>query len=198
MQQGARQGIGIRPSLLGQCSQRRAARIAQAHELGGFVKRLARRIVNRLAQQGVLPHPVDAHQLRVPAGNQQRHKRKAGRIGAQKRREQMAFQVVDADDRLVQRRRQRAGRARTHQQRPGQPRPAGESHHVNIVQCAPGLLQHLARQRHHAADVVTAGQLRHHAAESLVHLDLAVQSVGQQLRHLARTHGNQGHAGFIA
>jgi hypothetical protein len=61
-----------------------------------------------------------------------------------------------------------------------------------------GLGQHLLGQRQHAADVVAAGQLGHHAAIGLVHVDLAVQRVRQQHGHAGVAGAHQRHAGFVA
>ena len=47
------EGRGI--ALLRHARQGRAAGVAQAHELGGFVKRFARRVVNGFAQNFVAP-----------------------------------------------------------------------------------------------------------------------------------------------
>ena len=58
-----------------------------------------------------------------------------------------------------------------------QTRAARVGHHIHIGQRLSGLGQHLFGQRQHAANVVAAGQLWHHAAIGLVHLDLAVQRV---------------------
>lgn len=58
--------------------------IRQTHELGRLVKGLAGRIINGFAEQLVTAHTVHPHQLGVPAGDQQGHKRKFGRVGAQK------------------------------------------------------------------------------------------------------------------
>jgi hypothetical protein len=46
--------------------------------------------------------------------------------------------------------------------------------------------------------MVSAGQLGHHAAKGLVHLDLAVQSVSQQSWRTRATGVDQGHTRFIA
>jgi hypothetical protein len=63
-------------------TKRRPAGVAQAQQLGRFVKGLARRIVNGLAQQFVAAHAIDAHQLRVAARHQQRDE---GEIRADRR-----------------------------------------------------------------------------------------------------------------
>ena len=163
--------------------QRRPAGVAQAHELGGFVKRLAGRVVDGFAQDFVAAHAVHPHQLGVAARDQQRDKREFRRIGTQERRQQMPLQVVHAQHRPLQRGAQRAGHARAHQQRAGQARAARVGHHIHVAQRSPGLGQHLLGQRQHAADMVAARQLGHHAAIGLVHLDLAVQGVRAQHRH---------------
>ena len=110
----------------------------------------------------------------------------------------MPLQVVYPQHRLAQRRAQGAGHARPHQQRPGQTGATGEGDHVKIGQSHLGIGQHLLGQRQHPANVVAAGQLRHHAAIGAVHLNLAVQTVGQQLRQATPSgHTHQGHAGFV-
>ena len=110
----------------------------------------------------------------------------------------MAFEVVDADHRLAQRSSQRAGHARAHQQGAGQARSTGVGHHIHIGQRVACTGHHLAGEWQHAPDVVAAGQLGHHAAIGLVHLDLAVQRVREQARP-ARVAGlDQGHTGFVA
>jgi hypothetical protein len=58
--------------------------------------------------------------------------------------------------------------------------------------------QHLAGERQHAADVVAAGQLGHHAAVGLVHLHLAVQGMRQQARHARAAGIDQRHARLVA
>ena len=109
----------------------------------------------------------------------------------------MAFQVVHPQHRNVQRRAQRTGHAGADQQRARQAGAARVGHHIHGVQMFTGFVQHGLRQRQHAADMVAAGKLRHHAAIGLVHVDLAVQGMGQQPRHAAALDTHQGHAGFV-
>ena len=111
----------------------------------------------------------------------------------------MPFQVVHAQRGPVQRGGQRAGHAGAHQQCAGQARASGEGHHVDIGQRGAGLGQHLTGQWQYTADVVTRGQLGHHATKGLVHQHLAVQSMGAQLRQgHAGLKPDQGHTGFVA
>ena len=109
----------------------------------------------------------------------------------------MAFEVVHADHRSVQREAQGARHARAHEQRTGQPRPSGVGHRVHGRQRQGGLGQHGVGQRQHATDVVSAGKLGHHAAIGLVHLDLAVQRVTEQARCGVAAGIDQRHAGFV-
>ena len=110
----------------------------------------------------------------------------------------MAFQVMHTHHRLAQTGGQRASHAGAHQQRTGQPRATRVGHNVHLRQSAASLTHHLSNQRQHAANMVTAGELRHHAAIGLVHLDLAVQGVRKQHRHACARGIYQRHAGFIA
>jgi hypothetical protein len=110
----------LRIALLRHARQGRPAGVAQAHELGGFVKGFARRVVNGFAQNFVAAHAIHPHELGVAARHQQCDKGELRRVSAQEGREQMPLQVVHAQHGLAQRRAQGAGHARAHQQRPGQ------------------------------------------------------------------------------
>ena len=89
----------------------------------------------------------------------------------------MPFQMVNAQHRFAQRRAQGTGHARAHQQGTRQAGAPGVGHHIHLGQSFFGLRQDLTRERNDTANVVAAGQLRHHAAIGLVHGNLAVQSV---------------------
>ena len=110
----------------------------------------------------------------------------------------MPFQVVHRYQRQAARKGQRRRHARAHQERAGQPRPPGVGDRVHIVQRAASLGQHRVGQRQHPANVVAAGQLGHHTAIGLVHLDLAVQRMAQQPGHTVAAGVHQGHTGFVA
>ncbi|MCY1532759.1 hypothetical protein D9M68_680480 [compost metagenome] len=198
MQQRARQLEGRGVAVFGQLREPGAAGVRQAHELGALVEGLAGRVVDGLAEQFVAAHAVDPHQLRVAARHQQRHERKFGRVGAQERRQQMPFEVMHPQHRLAQRHAERAGHAGAHEQRAGQAGPARVGHHVELGQRAPGLGHDGFGERQHAADVVAAGQLGHHAAVGLVHGDLAVQRVRTQQRQRVAVRLDQRHAGLVA
>ena len=110
----------------------------------------------------------------------------------------MAFQVVHPQRGLAQRSGQGDGNPCTHQQRASQARPARVGHKVDVCKRTARRVQDIARQRHHAADVVARRQLRHHTAVSRMHLDLAVERLGQKPRRFARQGFHQRHASLVA
>ena len=65
----AREVERTRISLLGERVQLRATGIRQAHELGGLVEALARRVVHRAAEEVVLQLGLDEHEHRVAAAD---------------------------------------------------------------------------------------------------------------------------------
>ena len=135
----------------------------------------------------------------MTARDQQGHKGEFRRVFAQKWRQQMPFQVVNAQHRLIQCSGHGAGRPGAHQQSASQARATGEGHHIDVVELYPGFGQHFFRQRQHAANMVAAGQFWHHTAIGTVHFNLAVQRMAEQGGHaLSIRHAHQGHAGFIA
>ena len=197
VQQGPGQRIGFRVAVVGQPGQGRPAGVAQAQQLGTLVEGLAGRVVDGLAQQRVLAHVGHVHELRMATRHQQRDEGKRRRVVGQERRQQVAFEVVDAQHGPPQRRAQRHCHTGTHQQRAGQPRPAGVGHEVDLVQAARGLGQHLAGQRQHALHMVARGQFGHHAAERGMHVHLRVQGLRPQLRQAVGASLDQRHAGFV-
>ena len=86
----------------------------------GLVEGFAGGIVERFAEQRVAADAGDAHQLRVPARDQQRDEREIGRIGRQQRRQQVAFEMMHADRRHAEREGQRRADAGADQQRAGE------------------------------------------------------------------------------
>ena len=86
---------------------------------------------------------------------------------------------------LAQRSAERACNARTHEQRTREARATRVGNDVDAVQTTSRLAQDLLCQRQDAPDVIARRQLRHHPTVGLVHVDLAVQCMGQQARHAA-------------
>ena len=98
----------------------------------------------------------------------------------------VAFDVIDGDQRLFQRPGQRLGKADAGQQRARQSGAVGDGNgvHVRIGQARFG--QRGAGHRHQVAQMFAAGQLRHHAAIGGVGGDLRSDHARHQL--LAAAH----------
>jgi hypothetical protein len=95
----------------------------------------------------------------VPARHQQRDEREVRPRLGQQRRQQVPFEVVDADDRLAEREPQRVGHARPDQQRAGETRPLGERDAVQVGELEARLGDDLLDQRDQPPDVVARREL---------------------------------------
>ena len=106
----------------------------------------------------------------------------------------MAFEVVHRNHRFIERKGQCIGKAGTGQQSAAQAGALGVGHGADVGIAFARLLQTGLSERHQAADMVAAGQLRHHAAVFGVHGHLRVQLMRQQ------TGGSvvERHTGFVA
>ena len=180
MQHRPRQAEAPGHAGFGELRQLRPARIAQAEQLGGLVEGLAGGVVHGFAEQRVVAHPAHPHQLGVAARGQQRDEGEGGRIGRQQWRQQVALEVMQRQRRDPARHREGLRHARPHQQRAGEPGPAGVGHGVDVRGGQPGLGQGLAQQQRQAADVVARGELGHYPAIGRVQVDLRVQAVRAQ------------------
>ncbi len=92
----ARQRTRAGAALFSELGKLRTSRIGQTQKLGTFIKGLPSRIVAGLAQQPVVAQGSGFDQHRVPARHQQGQVRKARRGGLEQRRQQVPFQVMDA------------------------------------------------------------------------------------------------------
>ena len=171
----------------------RTAGVRQSHQLGGLVEGFTGSIIHGFAQHFVLANTVHPDQLGMPAGDQQSHKGKGGRLFFQHGRQQVAFHMVNAQRRHAPGEGERPSACAPDQQRTDQTRAGGVNHTVHIPFLNACLGEHLAHQRNQPFDVVTGGQLGHDPAVHAVQVDLAEQGVGQQ----ASLAVVQGDAGFI-
>ncbi|ABA52958.1 hypothetical protein BURPS1710b_A0840 [Burkholderia pseudomallei 1710b] len=172
----------------------RPARIAEAEQLRGLVERFAGGIVERLAERLVDADVAHAHQLRMAARHEQRDERKRRRLGDEQRRQQMPFEVVDADGRLVPRERERVRDARADEQRAREAGPLRERDRVDVVAARAACGEHLFEQRQRAANVVARRELGNDTAVFAVHRDLRVKRVREQ----AALGVVEREAGFVA
>ena len=111
----------------------RAARVAEAEQLRGLVEGLAGGVVDGFAEQRVVADASTAMSWVWPPETSSATKGNPARLG-QQRRKQMAFEVMNADDRLSQRRTQAGGDAGADQQRARQPGPWVYGDRVDVVQ----------------------------------------------------------------
>ncbi len=128
---------------------------------------------------------------------QQRHERRFRRVVFHQRGQQVAFHMVYAHRRHLQRPGQRPGHARADQQGPDQTGAGRVGHAVNVVYAEAGVGQGLPHQWQQLADVVAAGQLRHHTTVFGVQGDLAVDRMGAQGRAAGQVGVIHRHAGLI-
>jgi len=92
----------------------------------------------------------------------------------------MGFHVMHADARDAQPAGEPLGDPRADHPGADETGPGRIGDAVDIGRSQPGAGQHLGHQRQDAAHVVPRGQFRHHAAVGAVHVDLAVERVGEQ------------------
>ena len=100
-----RVGIAAQRFLLDQ----RTARIAEAEQFRRLVESLADRVVDRAAEPQIIADAAHAENLGMAAGGEKQAIGKRRRIG-EPRGQRMRFQMIDRDQRLVVRKRDRLGR----------------------------------------------------------------------------------------
>ena len=106
----------------------------------------------------------------------------------------MSFEMVNADDGLAERARERARHARSDEQRAGKARALRVGNAIEIVQSQVRLRKNPLGERHDAPNVIARREFGHDAAVRLMHRDLRMERMRQQTAR-AVVHGN---AGFVA
>ena len=180
-------GIGAREAhrggiaFAGQPVDRRAARIPEAEVARHLVERLARGVVDGLADHPVAPVVLHDHRHGV-ATRHDEHRERRHEVGVfEPRRVQVRLEVVHAHVGQVGREREPLGRGHAHEQRAGEAGPVARGHRVEVAQLDARLDQRFRDHRRDELHVGAAGDLGHHAAEARVQVDLA--------RHHRRAHG---------
>ncbi len=158
----------------------RPTRIRQAEQLGRLVEGLARGIVPGFAERGVAADPLHFDELGVAARHQQRHVRERRRLRLQQRREQMPFEVMDADRRLAPGVGEAPSERGAGQQCADQAGTGGVRHPVQLGRANAGLVQSGANERQQAPNVIPGRQFGNDAPEDAMQVDLAEKLVGQQ------------------
>src|SRR5438477_392353 len=174
--------------------QCRPAGVAEPKHACRLVEGFAGRVVPRAAddfETAVLGHP---HQVRVRAAHHQAEQRWLEAGARQHRRVDVAPEMVDAGDRPMPCRAQAFGHAHADKQAPGQARPAGDGDQADVFATSVCLLERGFQQVRQPFEVVASRQLRDHAAELAMQIDLGVDDVGQ---HPAAAF-DQSDGGFVA
>ena len=175
----------VRIALAAQLVQQRAAGIRQAQHARRLVKGLARRVVHRLAQQRIDAVIVHAHDVRMAAGGHQADKRRLQVPVRDVVRADVALDVVDRDERLARRVRQRLRRGDADEQRAHQARAVGYGDGVHVRKGHVCLFEALVHDRVHALHMLAGGDLRHHAAVHRVQRNLRGDDRGDDLPAVA-------------
>ena len=116
----------------------------------------------------------------MPAGYQQRNKRKRRWVIFQHGCQQMALHMVNTNGRHPPGISQRAAKCRAHHQRTDQARPGSISHTINRCFIGIGGCKHLTNQWQQLAHMVARSKLRHHTTILGMHRNLAVQRMRKQ------------------
>jgi small subunit ribosomal protein S21 len=106
----------------------------------------------------------------------------------------MTLEVMQSDDRNIEREGQASSDAGANQQRASKARALGIGDAIDVTQVATGLPQQLARKRQQTANVVARSKLRYYTAVLGVHGNLRKQRVAEQPGRRVV----QGDPGFVA
>jgi hypothetical protein len=177
IEHGSRELEHAKAPMLGEGRECGPARISEAEQLRRLVEGLARGVILGLPQDPVAPYALDVDQEGMSSGYLQRHEREVRRARLEGGRQQVAFQVVDPDDRHAPGIAERAPEASTDQQRPDEARSRRIGNAVNGLRLDARLGQGRLDHRQEALDVLARGELRHHPAVAAVQLDLAEDAI---------------------
>lgn len=183
--QSAREFEGMRIATDGEFIDVYTTRVRHTDHFTDFVERLTRRIVNGMSNTFILANAADSDEVRVTARNNESDKRK-GRFfhavsRAKQRRKQMAFGVVNADERNVLRVSKGFGSLNANEKRPNEPWPFGDGHAINLVAIDARFLKRPLKHFNDIDDMRTAREFRHDTAVFGVKRNLARNHVGQNL-----------------
>lgn len=168
-------------SRLCQTIQGRATGVGKPEHLGPFVKGFSRRIIQGLSKECIVSALSDQIQVRMPTGHHQHHSgRRKSRI-FQPRRRDMAFQVMDTDTWNVQGIGEGFAKTHANDQRTGQSRPSRDRDRPKRSPPRAGLSKSVLRHRRDPLNMLPRSKLRHHAAETCVHVMLRRHNIRQQV-----------------
>ena len=171
----------------------RAAGIGHSQYPRHLIKALPCRIVKRSAQNPHVRIVLDLHEHGMSAGHHQTQERglqlRVGNIIGGN----MATDVVHRNQGLAHGQRCRLGKIHANQHRADKPRCIGNSYRIDILPCQIGIFQRLLRQSVNCLNMLSGGNLRHHAAVDPVQVHLRGDAVRQHLPPIP----DDGYSGFI-
>ncbi len=158
----------------------RAARIAEAQELRGLVEGLADGVVDRGADPHIVADAEHRDDLRMSAGGQEQAIGER-RVVGEARGQRVRLEMIDRDQRLLGDQRDRLGGGEPDDDAADQPGPGGDRDAVELAERQPGIVHRLGDDHVERLDMGARRDLRHHAAEGRVLVDLRQHDIGQNL-----------------
>ena len=154
--------IGI--AFFGCCIDFRAAGITHTDGTGNFVISLTSGVISGSAQNFVFAIIGHIHQMRMTAGNHQRHIRRFKILIFNVVCTDMSFDVMDTHKGFICRKSKGLGFCQTYQQRPHQTWAISHTDGVNVLQCDACFLQSLCDNTINGFDMFPGCDFRHYAA----------------------------------
>lgn len=154
----------------------RAAWIAKAKQFGDLIERFTRCVIARLSEQPVPRALQNLEQVRVSAAHHQCDGRKLHRMPLGSRFQNnsvnMAFDMVDTDQRQLRRKAQRLRIGDADQQRTDQSGTLRDGDGRKVSEVGAGAAECLADDRHNRAQMFARRQFRYNAAVLAVRVEL--------------------------
>src|ERR1051325_5498225 len=167
-----------------QLINRTAPRIPEAEHLCHFVVRLTRCVVARAAQVHVIADTSYAIKKRVPAGSKQSDIREICSL-LQMNREQMSFEVIDADERNLPAKCDSFRKRQTDQQGTDETGPVSHRDSTQILHRGLRPLQSRVDDWHDILDMLARSDLRYDTAIRIMNSILRRDDVGEDFRTVA-------------
>ena len=169
----------VRIALPGDAVDLRAAGIAEPQHAGHLVVGLAHRVVAGGAQDAEFVVAGHFHQMGMTAGHHERQERRFEVRMFDQIGQNVALDMVHADERLVRSGADRLRESRTHQEGAGQAGSRGDADLVDVSQRNARVFQRLIEHERNVVQVMTRSDLRHDAAVHFMHFDLGGDDVAQ-------------------
>jgi len=186
-----------RASRLGEAGDGRPPRVAESEELGNLVKGLSGRVVTGRAEDFVTPESADMDEETVPAGDDEGKEGTLGRKTArdvQEGRDEMPFDVMDAQEGLAPTVAKTVGEGRGGEKRPHEARSAGVGDERETLGPDPRLGEESLDEREERAGMIARREFRHHPSVGSVKSRLRAASFANE----ALLPAVEGHGRIVA